>query len=79
MFGHHFDSLVFVCAQSDALPIGKHEPLTGANFLDDVLGHFGAQPAENLGILNGELTNARQNALRMIAMIEPHCLIGAGS
>jgi hypothetical protein len=60
MFGHHFHSLVFVGAQSDALPIRKHEPLMGANFLDYVLSHFGAQPAENLRIPDREfLTNAR--------------------
>jgi hypothetical protein len=60
MFSHHFHSLVFVGAQSDALPIRKHEPLMGANFLDYVLSHFGAQPAENLRILDRErLTNAR--------------------
>jgi hypothetical protein len=43
MISHHFHSLVFVGAQSDALPIGKYEPLMTANFPDDVLGHFGAQ------------------------------------
>jgi hypothetical protein len=42
MFGHRFHSLVFVGAQSNALPIRKHEPLMGANFLDYVLGHFDA-------------------------------------
>jgi hypothetical protein len=43
MFGHRFHGLVFVGAQSDALPIRKHEPLMGANFLDCVLSHFDAQ------------------------------------
>jgi hypothetical protein len=43
MFGHHFDCLVG--AQSDALPIRKHEPLMTANFPDYVLSHFGAQHA----------------------------------
>jgi hypothetical protein len=42
MFGHRFHSLVFGGAQSDALPIRKHEPLMGANFLDYVLSHFDA-------------------------------------
>ena len=43
MFGHHFHRLVFVGAESNALPIGKHEPLMTANFLDDVFSHFGAR------------------------------------
>ena len=43
MFGNKFQSLVFVGAHSDALPIRKHEPLMRANFLDYVLGHFDAQ------------------------------------
>jgi hypothetical protein len=43
VFGHHFHSLVFVGAQSDALPIRKHEPLMGPNFLDYVLSHSVAQ------------------------------------
>ena len=43
MFGNRFHSLVFVSAQSDALPIRKHEPLMRANFLYYVLGHFDAQ------------------------------------
>ena len=60
MFVHRFDSFVFVGAQSDALPIRKHEPLMGPNFLDYVLSHFGAQPAEDLRIPDKEfLTNAR--------------------
>ena len=45
MFGDHFHCLVFVGAQSDALPIRKHEPLMTANFPDYVLCHFGTQHA----------------------------------
>jgi hypothetical protein len=55
MFGHHFQRLVFVSAQSNALAICKHEPLAGANFLDCVLSHFTAQPAANLRIPEMEL------------------------
>jgi hypothetical protein len=42
MFGNQFQSLVFVCAHSDALPICKHEPLMAANFLDHIFCHLGA-------------------------------------
>jgi hypothetical protein len=42
MFVHRFHSLVFVGAQSDALPIRKHEPLMGPNFLDYALVIFDA-------------------------------------
>jgi hypothetical protein len=55
MFGHHFQGLVFVGAQSNALAIRKQEPLAGANFLDCVLSHFAAQPAANLRIPEREL------------------------
>ena len=48
MFGHHFHSLDFVGAQSDALPIRKHEPLMTANFPDYVLSHFGARQLVNI-------------------------------
>ena len=44
MFGNKFQSLVFVGAHSDALPIRKHEPLMAANFLDHIFCHLGAQP-----------------------------------
>jgi hypothetical protein len=74
MFGHHFHSLVFVGTQSDALPIRKHEPLMGANFLDYVLSHFGAQPAENL---RGVSDKRAVNCVEMIATIKPRCLIEA--
>jgi hypothetical protein len=40
MVGHRFHGLVFVGAQSDALPIRKHEPLMTANFPDFVLSHL---------------------------------------
>jgi len=43
MFGNKFQSLVFVGAHSDALPIRKHEPLMAANFLDHIFCHLGAQ------------------------------------
>jgi len=59
MFAHRFRGLVFVGAQSDALAIRKHEPLVGANFLDYVLSHFGAQPAANLRIPKKLLRNRR--------------------
>ena len=55
MFGHHFHSLVSVGAQTDALPIRKHEPLMETNFLDYVLSHFGARPAATLRIRGKEL------------------------
>jgi len=42
MFGNQFQSLVFVGAHSDALPIRKHEPLMEANFLDHIFCHLGA-------------------------------------
>ena len=44
MFGNKLQSLVFVGAHSDALPIRKHEPLMAPNFLDHIFGHLGAQP-----------------------------------
>ena len=43
MFGNKFQSLVFVGAHSDALPIRKHEPLMAPNFLDHIFCHLGAQ------------------------------------
>jgi hypothetical protein len=42
MFGNQFQSLVFVGAHSDALPICKHEPLMAANFLDHIFCYLGA-------------------------------------
>ena len=42
MFGNKFQSLVFVGAQRDAVPIRKHEPLMAANFLDHIFCHPGA-------------------------------------
>jgi len=36
---HRFHRLVLIGTKGNASPIGKHEPLTRANFPDDVLGH----------------------------------------
>jgi hypothetical protein len=82
MFGHHFHSLVFVGAQSDALPIRKHEPLMGANFLDYVLSHFDARQsvdhitrAEGLPSAGCELVHSGQGASEKLAVnrIEDEC------
>jgi len=43
MFCHQFYSLILVDAQSDAFPIGKHEPLMAANFLDHIFCHLGTR------------------------------------
>jgi hypothetical protein len=48
MFAHCFHRLIFVGAKSNALPIGKHEPLMKANFPDDVFGHFECPAASGL-------------------------------
>jgi hypothetical protein len=50
MFGHHFHSFVFIGAQTDTLPIRKHEPLIRTNLLDYVFSHCSAEPVENLRI-----------------------------
>jgi hypothetical protein len=39
MFGHHSHSFVFIGAQTDTLPIRKHEPLIRTNLLDYVFSH----------------------------------------
>jgi hypothetical protein len=39
MFGHHLHSFVFIGAQTDTLPIRKHEPLIRTNLLDYVFSH----------------------------------------
>ena len=60
MFGHHSHSFVFIGAQTDTLPIRKHEPMIRTNLLDYVFSHFSAQPVENLRILDRQVpTNAR--------------------
>jgi hypothetical protein len=63
---HGFHRFFFIRTRSNAIPIGKHEVLMKANFLDDVLGHFRASDSKltvcyvsNVAAL---LTNVDQSA-----------------